>query len=146
MQRCNRGSGTGVRFKSIAPGHTIKQWRSFLSEARNKTSLILFLTEEWTSVCYKQMIGYKDMYVTSGEDCWKSTSDECHKVVELSSTQEEDDTLILLHVKHAADEGYKTVIVTCEDTYMYLCFALRLPRIFPVLSIRNVGHKLELST
>ena len=123
-ERCNRDSGSGVRFKSIASGHKIKQWRSFLSEAQNKTSLIQFLTEEWTLACYKQIIGYKDLYVTNGEDCWKITSDECHKVVELSSTQEEADTWNLLHVKHAADEGYKTVIVICEDTDVFvLCIA-----------------------
>jgi hypothetical protein len=123
-ERCNRGSDTVVRLKSIASGHKIKQWRSFLSESQNKTSLIQFLTDEWKAECYKQMNGDKNLYVTSGEDCWKISSDGCHKVAELNSTQEEADTRILLHVKHAADEGYKTVIVICEDTDVFvLCIA-----------------------
>jgi len=48
-ERVNRGSGSGVKFRSIVAGHKIKQWRSFLSEAQNKTMLIQFITDEWKS-------------------------------------------------------------------------------------------------
>ena len=48
-ERVNRGSGSGVKFRSLATGHKVKQWRRFLSEAQNKTMLIEFITEEWKS-------------------------------------------------------------------------------------------------
>ena len=53
----NRGSGSGEKFRSLATGHKVKQWRSFLSEAQNKTMLIEFITEEWKSNESKSMIG-----------------------------------------------------------------------------------------
>ena len=45
-ERVNRGAGSGVRCNNISTGHRIKQWRSFLAEAHNKTMLIEFIAEE----------------------------------------------------------------------------------------------------
>ena len=58
-ERVNRGSGSGVKFRILATGHKVKQRRSFLSEAQNKTMLIEFITEEWKSNESKSMIGQK---------------------------------------------------------------------------------------
>ena len=120
----NRGAGSGVRVNNISTGHRIKQWRSFLSEAHNKTMLIEFIAEEWKSNDSKAMIGNKTLYVTCGEKCWKITRCVTSLVDELQSSQEEADTRILLHAKHASDQGYKSVVVVSEDTDVYvLCFA-----------------------
>ena len=89
-ERVNRGAGSGVRFNNISAGHRIKQWRSFLSEAHNKTMLIEFIAEEWKSNDSKAMIGNKTLYVTCGEKCWKITRCETSLVVELQSSKEED--------------------------------------------------------
>jgi len=49
---------------------------------------------------------------------------------ELESSQEEADTRLILHAKHAADTGYQTVIVISEDTDVFvllLSFAKDIP-------------------
>ena len=120
-ERVNRGAGSGVRFNNISAGHRIKQWRSFLSEAHNKTMLIEFIAEEWKSNDSKAMIGNKTLYVACGEKCWKITRCETSLVDELQSSQEEADTRILLHAKRASDHGYKSVVVVSEDTDVYYC-------------------------
>ena len=57
---------------------------------------------------------------------------------ELQSTQEEADTRLPLHARHAARTGSKAVIVTSEDTdVMLLCLAFQKD----VPSIRSVGHR-----
>ena len=71
-----------------------KQWRSFRSEAHNKTMLIEFIAEEWKSNDSKAMISNKTLYVTCGEKCWKITRCETFLVNELQSSQEEADTRI----------------------------------------------------
>lgn len=124
-ERVNRGSGTGIRFKDISSGHKIKQWRSFLSEAHNKTMLIEYITNEWKeSEIVKVMIEGRTLFVTCGEMCWKIDRVEASLVEELQSSQEEADTRMILHAKHASDEGYKTIIVVSEDTDVFvLCMS-----------------------
>ena len=122
-ERVNRAAGSGVIFNNMSAGHRIKQWRSFLSEAHNKTMLIEFIAEEWKSNDSKAMIGNKTLYVTCGEKCWKITRCETSLVVELQSSKEED-TVSCKAVKHASDHGYKSVVVVSEDTDVYvLCIA-----------------------
>ena len=41
-------------------------------------------------------------------------------VNDLKSSQEEADTRILLHAKHASDQGYTSVIVVSEDTDVFV--------------------------
>ena len=123
-ERVNRGAGSGVRFNNISAGPRIKQWRSFLPEAHNKTMLLELIVEEWKSNDSKAIIGNKTLYVTCGEKCWKITRCETSLVDELQSSQEEADTRILFHAKHASDHGYMYVVVVSEDTDVYvLCIA-----------------------
>ena len=60
------------------------------------------------------------MYVTCEKECWKITSESTEEVRELSSSQEEADTRLLLHASHAAREGYEAVIVNSEDTDVFI--------------------------
>ena len=119
-ERQKRGSGTGIKFSSIVPGHKIKKWRNFLSEADNKTRLIEFIVSDWKSASKRQLIQDKVLIVTSGTKCWKITGEGSSEVEELESSQEEADTRLLLHAKHAADSGYRTVIVVSEDTDVFV--------------------------
>ena len=51
-------------------------------------------------------------------------------VNDLKSSQEEADTWIVLHAKHASDQGYTSVIVVSEDTDMFvllIAFAKEIP-------------------
>ena len=60
------------------------------------------------------------MYVTCEKECWKITSESTGEVRELSSSQEEADTRLLLHASHSAREGYEAVIVNSEDTDVFI--------------------------
>ena len=126
----NRGSGSGVKFRSLATGHKVKQWRSFLSEAQNKTMLVEFITEEWQSNESKSMVRQKTLFVTCGQKCWRIGQMGASLVNDLKSSQEEVDTRILLHAKHASDQGYMSIIVVSEDTDVFvllIAFAKEIP-------------------
>ena len=87
-----------MKFRSLATGHKVKQWRSFLSEAQNKTMLIEFITDEWKSNDWP-----KTLFVTCGQKCWRIGQMGASLVNDLKYSQEEADTRILLHAKHASD-------------------------------------------
>ena len=121
-ERCNRASTSGTQWKGIAPGHNILQWKKFLSNSENKTSLIIFLIEQWKLAKNRAKLQGKALYVTCGEICYKLTKDVWEEIEPLRSTQEEADTRLLLQARHASDDGYKSIIINAEDTdVMILC-------------------------
>ena len=74
-ERCNRVSTNGTQWKDIAPGHQILQWKKFLSNPENKTSLITFLVEQWKMPKNRLKLKDKTLYVTHGECCHKLTKE-----------------------------------------------------------------------
>ena len=76
--------------------------------------MIQFLVEEWKVQLHK--IKDKVLYVTCEDACFTLTRERWKEVPELSSTQEEADTRLLLHALHAVESGYKGIVVTAEDT------------------------------
>ena len=64
------------------------------------------------------------MFVTSSDRCIKLTESGWQEIDDLQSTQEEADTRILLHVKHAA-ETIPVLICITEDTDVFIiCLGL----------------------
>ena len=121
-ERTRRGSDTGIQYKSISPGHKIQQWRKLLCSPTNKTNLIKFLVDEWKTDARRERLNDKTLYVTCAQACFKLTRENCEEVQELTSSQEEADTRLLLHAKHAAESGMEAVVVTAEDTdVMVIC-------------------------
>lgn len=59
----------------------------------------------------------KQLYVTSEQKFYHITEEIANEVVELESTHEEEDTRLLLH---AAQSGFKEVVITTEDTDIFL--------------------------
>ena len=52
------------------------------------------------------------------------TKDQWAEFACLQSNQEEEDTRIILHAAHAAEEGYSAVVVAADDTdVLVLCLA-----------------------
>ena len=129
-----QGEEPGVQVVYTNDPQLIKQWRKFLSQMKNKTTLIRFLVEEWQTEQYVQRIHRdgKELYVT----CEAISV----QVPELCSCQEEADTRLLLHPAHAGQNGYDYVVISSEDTdvFVLLLFPVSL---MPVFS-RNValGH------
>ena len=67
-----RGEVHGVQVAHISAYQLVKQWKKFLSEVKNKTSLIKFLSEEWKTKEYSERLQGegKVLYVTSEKKCW----------------------------------------------------------------------------
>ena len=121
-ERSMRGEEPGVQVVNINAPQLIKQWRKFLSQMKNKTSLIRFLVEEWQTEQYVQRIHRdgKELYVTCENKCWKISGASSVQVPELCSCQEEADTRLLLHAAHAAQNGYDSVVISSEDTDVFV--------------------------
>ena len=87
------------------------------------------LVAEWKTPNLREKLNDKQLYVASDDTCLHITNDRLAEVAGLQSNQEEADTRILLHAAHAAAEGYRSVVVTADDSdVMVLC---------PVPEIRN---------
>jgi len=122
-ERVNRGSGTcGLKVQNVAPRQMIKQWRKFLSEDANKTSLIKFLADEWRGEKYQEKLAQLRtvVYFTYEERCFRLTGVRCLEVPELQCWQEEADGRMLLHAHHAVKEGYEAVVLSSEDTDVFV--------------------------
>ena len=62
----------------------------------------------------QEKLAKKELYTTCGTKWYKLTVDTVQEVI--SSGQEEADTRLLLHAKHAATPHVKAVIISSEDT------------------------------
>ena len=69
-ERLRRGESESTLFKNISTGHTIKQWRKFLSNSRNKESLVAVIVQEWRHPRLYSRLSGKVLYVTCGESCY----------------------------------------------------------------------------
>ena len=74
------------------------------------------MLKEWGKEQSRTRFGEKVLYTTTKDECYKLTQQGVHKVADLSSTQEEADTRMLLHACHASRTGHKSVILVSDDT------------------------------
>ena len=114
-ERLKRATDSVV-FKQIMANQPIKQWNSFLSSSENKTELIKFLVSEWKKENYRKSLGCKKLLVTSEDNCFEIQADTVFEVEELYSTQEEADTRLLLHAKHANNSYSRRSVIHTPDT------------------------------
>ena len=123
-ERVNRGALSRISFRTIEPGHIIKQWRNFLCSPENKTRLIEFLVSDWSKEEKRSQLKGKEMYVTVGEICMRLTEDSVNECEALKSSQEEANMRMILHAVHCSKSGYSSVVVVSEDTDVFvLCIA-----------------------
>ncbi|KAH3693417.1 hypothetical protein DPMN_080849 [Dreissena polymorpha] len=93
-----------------------------MCNSENKTQLIELLLTEGSKDKYAPTLQRRRIFFVSGEKCICLSSEDGVKtnavqVHELYSSQEEADTRIMLHLKHAAEEySNKTIIVRSPDT------------------------------
>ena len=139
-ERANRGADTGIQFRNIAPGHIIQQWRKILCSPSNKASLIKFVVEEWKGPRQREKLKDKVLYVTCEQLCFRIAKEQWEEATELKSSQEEADTHLLLHALHAAECGYKSVVITAEDTDI-LILCLGVSNIIPCPLYQKCGTK-----
>ena len=84
----------------------MRQWRTFLSRVKNKSSLITFLVSEWMKPYCREKLQEKILYATDGEKCYRLASQGSIEVTALQCYQKEADGRLLLHARHAVNEGY----------------------------------------
>ena len=66
-----------------------------------------------------EKLGSKQLFITCGEQCFKVTKD-CSEVVDkLTTPQEDTDTRMLLHTKHASS-NYRSMVIVTEDTDVFI--------------------------
>ena len=125
-EREKRGAESGNEFRNIQPEHRVLQWRRFLLNPLNKQQLIQFIVREWqTERCRRKLAG-KKLYTTAGEECYEISRSDVSVCEELGSTQEEADTRLLLHAHHAARTGFDHVVISADDTDVFvLCLAFK---------------------
>ena len=122
-ERTLRGAGSGIRFTNIVPGHKIKQWRRLLSCGASKTKLISFIVEQWEQPKMREKVGEKSLYVTCDHLCFRLTCDSVNEVEALKTSQEEADTRVISHAKHAALQASSIIIVAEDTDILLLCLA-----------------------
>ncbi len=98
----------------------MRQWRKFLCQVNNKTSLIVFLVNEWKKEAYTEMLQRQILYTTVNDKYHRISAEGNHGVPALQCSQEEADGRLLLHADHAAREGYQSVVICSEDTDVFI--------------------------
>lgn len=98
-----------------------RQWRKFMANGSNKTSLLNFFVREWSgNVVYAEKIKDHTLFVTHGDNCTKLVASDgtiaASTVLELCSNQEEADTRMLLHAHHASQNGHQRIAIKSSDT------------------------------
>lgn len=139
-ERTMRGEVAGVQLSHISATQLVKQWRMFLSEVKNKTSLIKFISQEWRGEECMGRLKEKILFVTGESKGWKITEEGSENVAELTSNHEEADTRLLLHAAHTAQEGYKAIAITSEDTDVFILL-LNLSSIINVKLFMRCGSR-----
>ena len=112
-ERERREEGESVTYKNLTVGQKTKQFRNFLRNGQNKNSLIKFFNDYWRKPPSREKLANKELFTTCGTKCFKLMADTVQEVIELSSGQEEADTRLLLHAKHAATPLVKAVMQLC---------------------------------
>ena len=64
------------------------------------------------------------MFVTSSDRCIKLTESGWQEIDDLQSTQEEADTLVLLHATHAAETIPALICITEGTEFFIICLGL----------------------
>ena len=128
-ERERRGCQAGNQYRNLQPDHRVRQWRKFLSNPQNKKQLIGFINEEWKKEKFRQRLNWITLLVTS-ETCTETCTEICEDGVrpreDLRSTQEEADTRLLLYALYAARNGYRSVVISSEDTDVFiLCLVFK---------------------
>ena len=81
---------------------------------------------DWRKELCSVKLAGKKLYAIAGEECYKISSDGSVLCEELRSTQEAADTRLLLHTYHAGRIGCATVVISSDDTDVFvLCLAFK---------------------
>ena len=101
--------GKGVRRKVSGSTKIPGNWKNFLGDQMNKKELFAFLTSKIESFSWPPT---KSVCVTSGQ-----AVSACGLFVPMDDCNDEEaDTRIMVHIRHALEHGAETVLVRTVDT------------------------------
>ena len=115
-----RGSENGHEFRNMKTDHNIHQWWKFLSNSKHKSLVIKFIAEECQNERHREKLAGKTIFVITEDNCNEDSSIGMTTRQELRSTQEETNTRVFLHGPHAAAAGYRAVVITSDDTDVFV--------------------------
>ena len=114
--------GPGDRLKIDSNTHLPKDWHSFLRVDSNKTNLYSFLADKIKSVSIPEG---KVLVSTKEENVLVNRNNTFNTEGVDPSNQEEGDTRLLLHIKHAYDQGFRKLVVVANDSdVVVICISL----------------------
>ena len=123
--RLKRASSGRLTFQQLRKDHQIKQWNHFVTDGHNKTEIISLLVQLWSENITLLTREPESFFVTSENKCYEISRNGMNIVSELESSQEEADTRMMLHAKHAKDHGYCNTIIKTPDTDVFvICLSL----------------------
>ena len=123
--RERRAKGSpGIRYHVTQEATVPKDWKLFLSNEENKTSLAKCITDYFLSTAKTKLKHNEQLYVSGGHEnvCHLIVSDQCeediceNECLELRSNHEEADTRIVCHAVHATRNGAQTLVINSPDT------------------------------
>lgn len=95
-----------------------------MHSGQNKTSLIKFVVDHWSTLSFRAKLQHKTLFVKCEKRCYKPTTESAQEEEELQSDQEEADTLLSLHARHATKDPFNAIVISSEDTDVrILCLA-----------------------
>lgn len=80
-----RGESDAITFKNLAAGQKVKQFKNFLRNSDNKTSLVRFVVEHWQKALSHKRLEDKELHVTCENQCYKITAERTEEEEELRS-------------------------------------------------------------
>ena len=119
-ERMKRGAGSTLEVMINSPATPVpKQWQKYLSNPRNKTNLISFLSETWRRTAMQQLPQGKVLVIgggfRNGKLAVSMQRQNAEFVRPLHADHEEADTRLLLHAQHAA-KNFARVVIQSPDT------------------------------
>jgi hypothetical protein len=130
IERLNRGATSGGDIIIHSPKMPIPNWDRFKSCEANKVRLCNFLVEYLIS---KSEDFTKPLVIGGGSiDPTKAlviSPGQVKPSPKLQSDHEEADTTMLLHAKHAFEEGYNVVTINAPDTDVFVIAAHHLQKL-----------------
>ena len=120
-----RASSGRLTFQQLRKDHQIKQWNHFVTDGNNKTEIISLLVQLWSENITLLTRQPESFFVTSENKYYEISRNGMNIVSELEPSQEEADTRMMLHAKHAKDHGYCNIIIKTPHTDVFvICLSL----------------------
>ena len=110
------------------------QWKKFLSVNSNKVGVAAFLAKEWAMPDFAPRLHGRSLYVTYGNACSLLTSADGQvvdvtPVEDLRCNHEEADTRLILHARHACENGERAIVIRSPDTDVAILAVFHFPQL-----------------